>query len=53
MRGARLITPKLHRAQCQPTVKEGEEELPTKQAEEVYAVNAAFIDSRSDRERQA
>jgi hypothetical protein len=33
--------------------EEGEEELPTPQAEEGYAVDAAFIDLRSDRERQA
>ena len=33
--------------------EEGEEELPTPQAEEVYAVDAAFIDLRSDHERQA
>jgi hypothetical protein len=33
--------------------EEGEEELPTPQAEEVYIVDAAFIDLRNDRERQA
>ena len=33
--------------------EEGEEELPTPQVEEVYAIDAAFIDLRSDRERQA
>jgi hypothetical protein len=33
--------------------KEGEEELLTPQVEEVYAVDAAFIDFRNDRERQA
>jgi hypothetical protein len=33
--------------------EEEEEELPTPQAEEVYAVEAAFIDLRNDRERQA
>jgi hypothetical protein len=33
--------------------EEGEEELPTPRADEVYAIDAAFIDLRSDRERQA
>jgi hypothetical protein len=33
--------------------EEGEEELPTPQADEVYTVYAAFIDPRSDHERQA
>jgi hypothetical protein len=33
--------------------EEGEEELLTPQVEEVYAVDAAFIDLRNDRERQA
>jgi hypothetical protein len=33
--------------------EEEEEELPTLQAKEVYVVEAAFIDLRSDRERQA
>jgi hypothetical protein len=33
--------------------EEGEEQLPTPQADEVYAVDVAFIDLRSDHERQA
>jgi hypothetical protein len=33
--------------------EEGEEELPTPQANKVYTVDAAFIDLMSDRERQA
>jgi hypothetical protein len=33
--------------------EEEEEELPTPQADEVYIINAVFIDLRSDRERQA
>jgi hypothetical protein len=32
---------------------EGEEELPMPQADEVYTIDAAFIDLRSDHERQA
>jgi hypothetical protein len=31
----------------------GEEELPKPQADEVYVIDASFIDSRSDSERQA
>jgi hypothetical protein len=33
--------------------EEGEEELPTTQADEVHVIDASFIDMRSDRERQA
>jgi hypothetical protein len=33
--------------------EEGEEELPTPRAEEVYTVDAAFVDLRNDSERQA
>jgi hypothetical protein len=33
--------------------KEEEEELPTPQAEGVYAIDAPFIDLRDERERQA